>query len=222
MTLRINDEAPNFTAATTQGTINFHEWIGDSWAILFSHPKDFTPVCTTELGYMAKLEPEFAKHNCKVIGLSIDPVENHAKWASDIEETQGYAVHYPMIGDTDLNVAKLYNMFPTDESGTFEGRTAATNATVRSVFIIGPDKKIKLMLTYPMTTGRNFDEILRVLESMQLTAKHKVATPVNWKQGDDVIIVPSVTDAEAKEKYPQGFKTLKPYLRLVKAEQLNA
>lgn len=222
MTLRINDEAPNFTAATTQGTINFHEWIGDSWAILFSHPKDFTPVCTTELGYMAKLEPEFAKHNCKVIGLSIDPVENHAKWASDIEETQGYAVHYPMIGDTDLNVAKLYNMFPADESGTFEGRTAATNATVRSVFIIGPDKKIKLMLTYPMTTGRNFDEILRVLESMQLTAKHKVATPVNWKQGDDVIIVPSVTDAEAKEKYPQGFKTLKPYLRLVKAEQLNA
>lgn len=216
MSLRINDEAPNFTAVTTQGEINFHQWIGDSWAILFSHPKDFTPVCTTELGYMAKLEPEFAKRNCKVIGLSIDPVENHAKWAVDIEETQGYAVHYPMIGDTDLNVAKLYNMLPANEAGTAEGRTAATNATVRSVFVIGPDKKIKLMLTYPMTTGRNFDEILRVLDSMQLTAKHKVATPVNWKNGDDVIIVPSVSDAEAKETYPQGWKTLKPYLRVVK------
>jgi len=216
MSLRINDEAPNFTAATTQGTINFHEWIGNSWAILFSHPKDFTPVCTTELGYMAKLEPEFKKRNCKVIGLSVDPVDNHARWAKDIQETQGYAVNYPMIGDTDLAVAKLYNMLPADEAGTAEGRTAATNATVRSVFIIGPDKKIKLMLTYPMTTGRNFDEILRVLDSMQLTAKHKVATPVNWKDGDDVIIVPSVSDDDAKKIYPDGWKTHKPYLRTVK------
>ena len=216
MSLRINDEAPNFTAATTKGTIDFHQWIGDSWAILFSHPKDFTPVCTTELGYMAKLAPEFAKRNCKVIGLSIDPVENHSKWAEDIKETQGYAVNYPMIGDTDLAVAKLYNMLPADEAGSSEGRTAATNATVRSVFIIGPDKKIKLMLTYPMTTGRNFDEILRVLDSMQLTAKHKVATPVNWQTGDDVIIVPSVSDADAHSMFPDGWKTLKPYLRLVK------
>ena len=191
MSLRINDTAPNFTAATTQGTIDFHNWIGDGWAILFSHPKDFTPVCTTELGYMAKLAPEFARRNCKIIGLSVDPVDNHARWAKDIEETQGYAVNYPMIGDNDLAVAKLYNMLPADESGTAEGRTAATNATVRSVFIIGPDKKIKLMLTYPMTTGRNFDEILRVLDSMQLTARHKVATPVNWQNGDDVIIAPS-------------------------------
>ena len=217
--LRINDEAPNFTAATTQGTLNFHEWIGDGWAILFSHPKDFTPVCTTELGYMAKLEPEFKKRNCKIIGLSVDPVDNHTKWAKDIEETQGYAVNYPMIGDSDLAVAKLYNMLPADEPGTSEGRTPATNATVRSVFIIGPDKKIKLMLTYPMTTGRNFDEILRVLDSMQLTAKHKVATPVNWKNGDDVIIVPSVSDEEAKGMFAQGWKTLKPYLRLVKQPQ---
>jgi alkyl hydroperoxide reductase subunit AhpC len=216
MQLRINDEAPNFTAATTQGVINFHEWIGNGWAILFSHPKDFTPVCTTELGYMAKLEPEFKKRNCKIIGLSVDPVDNHTKWAKDIEETQGYAVNYPMIGDSDLAVAKLYNMLPADEAGTSEGRTAATNATVRSVFIIGPDKKIKLMLTYPMTTGRNFDEILRVLDSMQLTAKHKVATPVNWKNGEDVIIVPSVSDDEAKGMFAQGWKTLKPYLRLVK------
>lgn len=216
MTLRINDIAPNFTAATTQGTIDFHAWIGDSWAILFSHPKDFTPVCTTELGYMAKLEPEFAKRNCKIIGLSVDPVDNHARWAKDIEETQGHAVHYPMIGDPDLAVAKLYNMLPADESGTSEGRTAATNATVRSVFIIGPDKKIKLMLTYPMTTGRNFDEILRVLDSMQLTARHKVATPVNWQNGDDVIIVPSVSDEEAKGLFTQGWKTLKPYLRLTR------
>jgi len=216
MSLRINDEAPNFTANTTQGVINFHEWIGDSWAILFSHPKDFTPVCTTELGYMAKLEPEFKKRNCKIIGLSVDPVENHTKWAKDIEETQGYAVNYPMIGDSDLAVAKLYNMLPAEETGTSEGRTAATNATVRSVFIIGPDKKIKLMLTYPMTTGRNFDEILRVLDSMQLTAKHKVATPVNWKNGEDVIIVPSVSDEEAKGMFAQGWKTLKPYLRLTK------
>ena len=216
MSLRINDEAPNFTATTTQGGINFHEWIGNGWAILFSHPKDFTPVCTTELGYMAKLEPEFTKRNCKIIGLSVDPVDNHTRWLRDIEETQGYAVHYPMIADSDLAVAKLYNMLPADEVGTSEGRTAATNQTVRSVFIIGPDKKIKLMLTYPMTTGRNFDEILRVLDSMQLTATHKVATPVNWKNGDDVIIVPSVSDDQAKGLFAEGWKTLKPYLRLVK------
>ena len=216
MSLRINDTAPNFTAKTTHGEIDFHSWIGDSWAILFSHPKDFTPVCTTELGYMAKIEPEFTKRNAKLIGLSIDPVENHSKWAADIEETQGAAVKYPMIGDTDLNVAKLYNMLPADEAGTSDGRTAATNATVRSVFIIGPDKKIKLMLAYPMTTGRNFDEILRVLDSMQLTAKHRVATPVNWKQGDDVIIAGSVSDDEAKTIYPEGWKAPKPYLRIVK------
>ncbi|ESS69324.1 putative peroxiredoxin [Methyloglobulus morosus KoM1] len=216
MSLRINDEAPDFTANTTQGVIHFHEWIGNGWAILFSHPKDFTPVCTTELGYMAKLEPEFTKRNCKIIGLSVDPVDNHTRWVKDIEETQGYSVNYPMIADSDLLVAKLYNMLPADEAGTSEGRTAATNATVRSVFIIGPDKKIKLMLTYPMTTGRNFDEILRVLDSMQLTATHKVATPVNWKSGDDVIIVPSVSDEEAKGLFKEGWKTLKPYLRLVK------
>ncbi len=216
MSLRINDTAPNFKAQTTKGPIDFHEWIGDQWAVLFSHPKDFTPVCTTELGYMAKIEPEFTKRNTKIIGLSIDPVENHSKWAADIEETQGAAVKYPMIGDTDLNVAKLYNMLPAEEPGTSDGRTAATNATVRSVFIIGPDKKIKLMLTYPMTTGRNFDEILRVLDSMQLTAKHKVATPVNWKDGDDVIIAGSVSDEEAKSIYPNGWKAPKPYLRIVK------
>ena len=216
MSLRINDEAPDFTAATTEGTINFHEWIGDGWAVLFSHPKDFTPVCTTELGAMAGLAPDFAKRNCKVIGLSVDPVENHKNWAKDIEETQGNTVNFPMIGDTDLAVSKLYNMLPAGESGTCEGRTAATNATVRSVFIIGPDKKIKLMLTYPMTTGRNFDEILRVLDSMQLTVEHKVATPANWKNGDDVIIVPSVSDDEAKGMFPEGWKTVKPYLRLVK------
>jgi len=216
MSLRINEEAPNFTATTTQGRINFHEWIGNGWAILFSHPKDFTPVCTTELGYMAKLEPEFTKRNCKIIGLSVDPVDNHQRWLKDIEETQGAAVNYPMIGDSDLAVAKLYNMLPADEAGTSEGRTAATNQTVRSVFMIGPDKKIKLILTYPMTTGRNFDEILRVLDSMQLTATHKVATPVNWKSGDDVIIVPSVSDDEAKGLFAGGWKTLKPYLRLVK------
>ena len=216
MSLRINDTAPNFTAKTTHGTIDFHQWIGDQWAILFSHPKDFTPVCTTELGYMAKIEPEFTKRNAKLIGLSIDPVENHAKWAADIEETQGSVVKYPMIGDTDLAVAKLYNMLPADEAGGSDGRTAAANATVRSVFIIGPDKKIKLMLTYPMTTGRNFDEILRVLESMQLTAKFKVATPVNWKQGDDVIIAGSVTDEDAKTLFPAGWKAPKPYLRIVK------
>jgi thioredoxin-dependent peroxiredoxin len=216
MTLRINDTAPDFTAETTQGTINFHQWIGDSWAILFSHPKDFTPVCTTELGYMAKLEPEFTRRNCKLIGLSVDPVDNHARWAKDIEETQGYLPNYPMIGDTDLQVAKLYNMLPAEEAGTAEGRTAASNATVRSVFIIGPDKKIKLMMTYPMTTGRNFDEILRVLDSMQMTAKHKVATPVNWKPGEDVIIAGSVSDDDAKTLFPQGWKSPKPYLRIVK------
>ena len=215
MSLRINDTAPNFKAQTTKGPIDFHEWIGDQWAVLFSHPKDFTPVCTTELGYMAKIEPEFTKRNTKIIGLSIDPVENHSKWASDIEETQGAKVNYPMIGDTDLQVAKLYNMLPAEEPGSSDGRTAATNATVRSVFVIGPDKKIKLMLTYPMTTGRNFDEILRVLDSMQLTAKHRVATPVNWRDGDKVIIVPSVSDDEAASLYPAGWETLKPYLRLV-------
>ncbi|HSI51069.1 MAG TPA: peroxiredoxin [Ideonella sp.] len=211
MSLRINDTAPNFTAQTTQGVIDFHQWIGDSWAILFSHPKDFTPVCTTELGYMAKIEPEFTKRNAKLIGLSADTVDRHGEWAKDIEETQGAAVKYPMIGDSDLAVAKLYNMLPADEVGT-DGRTAANNATVRSVFIIGPDKKIKLMLTYPMTTGRNFDEILRVLDSMQLTAKHKVATPVNWKHGDDVIITPAVSNEDAEKAFP-GFKTIKPYLR---------
>ena len=214
MSLRIGDEAPDFTAETTDGKIRFHEWIGNSWAILFSHPKDFTPVCTTELGYMAKLEPEFKKRNTKIIGLSVDPVGSHSKWAQDIEETQGAKVNYPMIGDPELKVAKLYNMLPADEPGTSEGRTPANNATVRTVFVIGPDKRIKLMLSYPMTTGRNFDEILRVLDSMQLTTRHKVATPVNWKNGDDVIIVPAVSDEEAKQKYP-GFKTLKPYLRTV-------
>ncbi|ABE46717.1 peroxiredoxin [Polaromonas sp. JS666] len=216
MSLRINDTAPDFTAETTQGTVRFHEWIGDGWAILFSHPKDFTPVCTTELGYMAKIEPEFTRRNCKLIGLSVDPVDNHTRWARDIEETQGHLPKYPMIGDTDLAVAKLYNMLPAEEAGTSEGRTAATNATVRSVFVIGPDKKIKLMMTYPMTTGRNFDEILRVLDSMQMTAKHKVATPVNWKHGDDVIIAGSVSDDDAKTLFPQGWKAPKPYLRIVK------
>lgn len=214
MSLRINDTAPDFEAQTTQGPIRFHDWIGDHWAVLFSHPKDFTPVCTTELGYMAKIEPEFTKRNAKLIGLSVDPVDRHAEWAKDIEETQGAAVKYPMIGDADLAVAKLYNMLPADEVGA-DGRTAANNATVRSVFVIGPDKKIKLMLTYPMTTGRNFDEILRVLDSMQLTAKHKVATPVNWKQGDDVIITPAVSNDEAAKAFP-GFKTIKPYLRTTK------
>jgi thioredoxin-dependent peroxiredoxin len=216
MLLRINDTAPNFTAQTTHGPIDFHQWIGDKWAVLFSHPKDFTPVCTTELGYMAKIESEFTKRNARLIGLSIDPVTDHSKWAADIEETQGAAVKYPMIGDTDLAVAKLYNMLPADEAGTSDGRTAATNATVRSVFIIGPDKKIKLMLTYPMTTGRNFDEILRVLDSMQLTAKHKVATPVNWKHGEDVIIAGSVSDEDAKTLFPGGWNAPKPYLRIVK------
>jgi alkyl hydroperoxide reductase subunit AhpC len=215
MSLRINDLAPDFTAQTTQGTIRFHEWIGDSWAILCSHPKDFTPVCTTELGYMARIEPEFKKRNTKLIGLSVDPVENHHKWAQDIEETQGHMPKYPMIGDSDLAVAKLYNMLPAEEPGTSEGRTAANNATVRSVFVIGPDKRIKLMLTYPMTTGRNFDEILRVVDSMQLTQKHRVATPVNWKAGEDVIIAGSVSDDEAKKLFP-GYKTIKPYLRTTK------
>ncbi|MDE2277311.1 MAG: peroxiredoxin [Burkholderiales bacterium] len=215
MSLRINDVAPDFTAATTQGPIRFHEWIGDHWAILFSHPKDFTPVCTTELGYMARIEPEFTRRNAKLIGLSVDPVDRHEQWAHDIEETQGHRPRYPMIGDADLKVAKLYNMLPADEVAS-DGRTAAGNATVRSVFIIGPDKKIKLMLTYPMTTGRNFDEILRVLDSMQLTAAHKVATPVNWKPGDDVIIVPSVSDEDARKLFPGGFKTHKPYLRTTK------
>ncbi len=215
MSLRINDEAPNFTAQTTQGEINFHEWIGDGWAILFSHPKDFTPVCTTELGYMASLEPDFASRNCKVIGLSVDPVSSHGKWRGDIEETQGHAVNYPMIGDPELKIAKLYDMLPADAGETSEGRTANDNATVRTVFIVGPDKKIKLMLSYPMSTGRNFDEVLRVLDSMQLTAKHKVATPVNWKPGEDVIILPSVSEDEARAKYPDGWKAPKPYLRIV-------
>lgn len=219
MSLRINDTAPNFVAQTTEGKIDFHQWIGDGYAILFSHPKDFTPVCTTELGYMAGLAHEFAKRNTKIIGLSVDPVENHRKWAKDIEETQGHAVNYPMIGDTDLAISKLYNMLPADEPGTAEGRTAATNATVRTVFIIGPDKKIKLMLTYPMSTGRNFDEVLRVLDSIQLTAKHQVATPVNWKHGDDCIIVPSVSDEEARKKFPGGWKSIKPYLRIVPQPQ---
>ena len=216
MSLRINDAAPNFRAQTTQGEIDFYEWLGEQWGVLFSHPKDFTPVCTTELGYMAGLEGEFTKRNCKIIGLSVDPVDDHEAWSKDIEETQGHAVNFPMIGDSDLNVAKLYNMLPADEPGSSDGRTAATNATVRSVVVVGPDKRIKLMLTYPMTTGRNFDEILRVLDSMQLTAKHKVATPVNWKDGDDVIIVPSVSDEDAKEMFPEGFNTIKPYLRTVK------
>lgn len=215
MSLRINSEAPNFTAETTQGTIDFHEWIGDGWAILFSHPKDFTPVCTTELGYMAGLAPEFAKRNCKILGLSVDPVTNHSKWAADIEETQGHAVTYPMIGDPELKIAKLYEMLPEDAGTTSEGRTPAANATVRTVFVVGPDKKIKLMLIYPMSTGRNFDEVLRVLDSMQLTTKHPVSTPVNWKPGDDVIISPAVSDEDARKKYPEGFKTIKPYLRVV-------
>jgi alkyl hydroperoxide reductase subunit AhpC len=216
MSLRINDVAPNFTAETTKGPVDFHEWIGDGWGILFSHPKDFTPVCTTELGYMAKIEPEFTKRHAKLIGLSVDPSESHTRWLSDIEETQGAKVNYPIIADSDLKVAKLYNMLPAEEPGTSEGRTAATNQTVRSVFVIGPDKKIKLMLTYPITTGRNFDEILRVLDSMQLTAKHKVATPANWKHGDDVIIAGSVSDDDAKMLFPAGWKSPKPYLRIVK------
>jgi len=215
MALRINDEVPNFTAQTTEGPIKFHDWIGDSWAILFSHPKDFTPVCTTELGYMAGLKSEFDKRNCKIIGLSVDAVDSHAKWAKDIEETQGHAVNYPLIGDPELKVAKLFDMLPAEAGDTSEGRTPADNATVRSVFLIGPDKKIKMMMTYPMSTGRNFDEVLRTLDSCQLTATHKVATPVNWRQGEDVIIVPAVSDEEAKQKFPGGWKAPKPYLRIV-------
>ncbi|HMW40106.1 MAG: peroxiredoxin [Saprospiraceae bacterium] len=215
MSLRLNETVPNFNAETTKGTISFHEWLGDSWGILFSHPKDFTPVCTTELGSMARLEPEFNKRNCKILGLSVDPVESHIRWEKDIEETQGCTVNFPMIGDPDLTVAKLFDMLPADEQGTSEGRTAATNQTVRSIFIIGPDKKIKLMLTYPMTTGRNFYEILRVLDSIQLTSQHKVATPANWNDGEDVIIATSVSDEEAKVKFPNGWKTIKPYLRIV-------
>jgi thioredoxin-dependent peroxiredoxin len=215
MALRINDTAPDFAAQTTQGPINFHEWIGNGWAVLFSHPKDFTPVCTTELGYMAGLTDEFAKRNCKIIGLSVDPVTSHSKWAADIQETQGHAVTYPMIGDPELKIAKLYDMLPADAGETSEGRTAANNATVRTVFVVGPDKKIKLMLIYPMSTGRNFNEVLRVLDSMQLTASHKVATPVNWNPGDDVIILGSVSDEEAAKTYPDGWRTPKPYIRIV-------
>ncbi len=215
MSLRINSVAPDFEAETTEGRIKFHDWIGDGWAVLFSHPKDFTPVCTTELGYMARLKPEFEKRNCKIIGLSVDPVDNHTKWAQDIADVMGAAPNYPMIGDTDLKVAKLYNMLPEETAGGSEGRTAADNATVRSVFVIGPDKQIKLILTYPMSTGRNFDEILRVLDSMQLTAKHKVATPVNWRNGEDVIIVPAVSDDDAKKAFPNGWDAKKPYLRVV-------
>jgi len=216
MSLRINDTAPNFTADTTHGPIDFHQWIGDKWAILFSHPKDFTPVCTTELGYLAKVEPEFNKRNVKLIGLSVDPVDSHKRWLADIEETQGARVNYPIIADHDLAVSKLYNMLPAEEPGTSEGRTAATNATVRTLYVVGPDKKIKLQLAYPMTTGRNFDEILRVIDSLQLTAKHKVATPANWKHGDDVIIAGSVNDDDAKKLFPAGWKTPKPYIRIVK------
>ena len=215
MSLRINSEAPDFTAETTEGTINFHEWIGDGWALLFSHPKDFTPVCTTELGYMASLKPDFEKRNCKVIGLSIDSVGDHKEWLKDIEETQGHAVNFPLIGDPELKVAKLYDMLPADAGESSADRTAADNATARTVFLIGPDKKIKAMLIYPMSSGRNFDEILRILDSSQLTALHQVATPVNWKPGDDVIIVPSVSDEEAKKRYPDGWKSPKPYIRIV-------
>jgi alkyl hydroperoxide reductase subunit AhpC len=215
MAVQIGSEAPDFTADTTEGQISFHDWIGDSWCILFSHPKDFTPVCTTELGYVAKIKPELEKRNVKVIGLSVDSVEDHKAWANDIEETQGVAPNYPMIGDEDLKVSKLYNMLPADTSGGAKGRTAADNATVRNVYVVGPDKQIKLMITYPMSTGRNFDEVLRVIDSLQLTAKHKVATPVNWKHGDEVIIVPAVSDDDAKKTYPDGWRTEKPYLRYV-------
>ena len=215
MALALGDVAPDFEAETTEGRIRFHDWIGDSWAVLFSHPKDFTPVCTTELGYMAKMKPDFDKRNVKIIGLSVDPVDNHARWANDIKETQGHAPNYPMIGDTDLKVSKLYGMLPGGVEGSCDGRTAADNMTVRNVFVIGPDKKVKLIIVYPMTTGRNFDEVLRVIDSLQLTAKHKVATPVNWKQGEDVIISGSVSDEEAKKTYPQGWKAPRPYLRIV-------
>lgn len=215
MSLRINSEAPNFTADTTEGRIDFHQWIGDGWAILFSHPKDFTPVCTTELGYLAGLKDEFAKRNCKIVGLSVDPVDSHKKWAKDIEETQGHALNYPLIGDPTLAVAKLYDMLPAEAGDSAEGRTPADNATVRSVFIVGPDKKIKAMLTYPMSSGRNFDEVLRLVDSCQLTAKYQVATPANWTQGGDVIIVPSVSDDQARQKFPGGWKAPKPYMRIV-------
>jgi alkyl hydroperoxide reductase subunit AhpC len=215
MALQLGDTAPDFEAQTTEGKIRFHDWIGDSWAVLFSHPKDFTPVCTTELGYMARIKPEFDKRGVKIIGLSVDPVDNHAKWAADIKETQGFGPNYPMIGDTDLSISKAWGMLPADAGDTSEGRTAANNQTVRNVFVIGPDKKIKLVLVYPMTTGRNFDEVLRVIDSLQLTAKHKVATPVNWKNGEDVIIAGSVSDEDAKKTYPQGWKSPKPYIRIV-------
>ena len=219
MTLRINSQAPNFVAQTTQGEINFHDWIGDGWAILFSHPKDFTPVCTTELGYMAGLNEEFTKRNCKILGLSVDPVTSHSEWMADIESSQGHAVTYPLIGDPTLTVAKAYDMLPEDSGDSSEGRTPVDNATVRSVFVIGPDKGIKAMLTYPMSTGRNFDEVLRILDSCQLTAKHQVATPVNWQQGDDVIIVPAVSDEEAKERFPDGWESPTPYIRIVPQPQ---
>jgi thioredoxin-dependent peroxiredoxin len=215
MALQIGDTAPDFEAETTEGKIRFHDWIGNSWVVLFSHPKDFTPVCTTELGYMARIKPEFDKRGVKIIGLSVDPVDNHAKWANDIKETQGFAPNYPMIGDTDLAISKAWGMLPASTSGDASKRTAADNQTVRNVFVIGPDKKIKLILVYPMTTGRNFDEVLRVIDSLQLTAKHKVATPVNWKHGDDVIIAGSVSDDDAKKTYPQGWKSPKPYIRIV-------
>ncbi|HXT62431.1 MAG TPA: peroxiredoxin [Pyrinomonadaceae bacterium] len=215
MALRLGDTAPNFSATTTEGQIDFHQWLGDSWGVLFSHPKDFTPVCTTELGYMASIKPEFDKRNVKVMGLSVDPVENHSRWSNDIQDATGHAPNYPVIGDTDLKVAKLYDMLPAETAGTSEGRTAADNLTVRTVFVVGPDKKIKLMIVYPMATGRNFDEILRVIDSIQLTAQYSVATPVNWKDGDDVIIVPALNDEAAKEKFPDGWKTIKPYLRVV-------
>jgi len=215
MSIRIGDQAPNFKAETTEGSIDFHQWIGNSWAVLFSHPKDFTPVCTTELGYMAKLKPEFDKRGVKVIGLSVDPVDKHAQWSNDIKETQGFAPNYPMIGDTDLSISKAYDMLPADLDGSCEGRTPADNQTVRTVFVIGPDKKVKLQIAYPMTTGRNFDEVLRVIDSLQLTAKHKVSTPVNWKHGEDVIIAGSVSDEEAKKTYPNGWKAPKPYMRIV-------
>jgi alkyl hydroperoxide reductase subunit AhpC len=219
MSLQLGSVAPDFEAETTEGKIRFHDWIGDSWAVLFSHPKDFTPVCTTELGYLAKLKPEFDKRNVKLIGLSVDPVTNHAKWAIDIKETQGHAPNYPMIGDTDLKVSQLYGMLPADAGDSCDGRTAADNQTVRNVFVIGPDKKIKLIIAYPMTTGRNFDEVLRVIDSLQLTAKHKVSTPVNWKQGEDVIIAGSVSDDDARKTYPNGWKSPRPYIRIVPQPQ---
>ena len=214
MAIRLGDEAPDFTAETTEGTINFHEWLGDSWGVLFSHPKDFTPVCTTELGYMASLKPEFEKRNVKVMGLSVDPVENHSRWSEDIKDATGHAPNYPMIGDTDLAISKLYGMLPAEVGESCEGRTAMDNMTVRNVFVVGPDKKVKLIIVYPMSTGRNFDEVLRVIDSLQLTAKYSVATPVNWKDGDDCIIVPAVTDEQAKEKFPAGWTAVKPYLRV--------